>query len=210
MANAQPGPQISLRDVLYLTDFSGPSEAALSHAITLARGYGAKVHALHILLPVPYPYATPGLAVAAHEAEEENAQAEMQKVEAQLAGLEYETTIERGTSVWPGVEQAIQESRIDLVVVGTHGRTGVNKLLLGSVAEEIFRRSRACLRLGFLQGGDYRGEVLIAVAGGDGFFEIRDGGGRGVHLYAVAGAFFAGVGQVFGHQAQDEIRREIT
>jgi nucleotide-binding universal stress UspA family protein len=141
MVSAQLGAQIKLRNILYLTDFSEPSEAALSHAVALARGYGAKVHALHILLPVPYPYATPGLAIAAHGAEEENAQAEMQKVESQLAGLDHETMIERGTSVWPGAEQAIQEGRIDLVVVGTHGRTGVEKLMLGSVAEEIFRRS---------------------------------------------------------------------
>jgi nucleotide-binding universal stress UspA family protein len=142
MCSAQIGAQIKLRNILYLTDFSEPSEAALPNTITLARGYGAKVHALHILLPVPYSYATPGLATAAHEAEEENAQAEMQKVESQLAGLEYESVVERGTSVWPGVEQAIEEGNIDLVVVGTHGRTGMDKLLLGSVAEEIFRRSR--------------------------------------------------------------------
>ena len=144
MASAQLGAQIKLRNILYLTDFSEPSEAALLYAVTLARGYGAKVHALHILLPTPYPYAyaAPGLTAAALEAEEENAKAEMQKVESQLAGLQHETNIERGTSIWPGVEQAIQEGNIDLVVVGTHGRTGVDKLLLGSVAEEIFRRSR--------------------------------------------------------------------
>jgi nucleotide-binding universal stress UspA family protein len=144
MFNAQLGAQIKLRNILYLTDFSEPSEAALSRAITLARGYGAKVHALHILLPTPYPYAhaAPGLVAAALEADEENAQEEMQKIESQLAGLDHETTVERGTSVWLGVERAIQEGSIDLVVVGTHGRTGVDKLMLGSVAEEIFRRSR--------------------------------------------------------------------
>jgi nucleotide-binding universal stress UspA family protein len=141
MFNAQSAAQIKLRNILYLTDFSEPSEAALSHTITLARGYGAKVHALHILLPDLNLFMTPGLAIAARETEEENAQAEMQKVESELAGLDHETTVERRTSVWPGVDQAIQEGRIDLVVVGTHGRTGVDKLSLGSVAEEIFRRS---------------------------------------------------------------------
>jgi len=101
------------------------------------------VHALHILLPTPYPYAysAPGLIAAALEAEEENAQAEMQKVDSQLTGLQHETDVERGTRIWPEVEQAIQEDNIDLVVVGTHGRTGANKLMMGSVAEEIFRRS---------------------------------------------------------------------
>ncbi len=65
----------------------------------------------------------------------------MQKVESQLAGLEHETVVERGISVWPGVDQAIRDGAIDLIVVGTHGRTGADKLLMGSVAEEIFRRS---------------------------------------------------------------------
>ena len=106
MATVGTKAEIKLRNILYLTDFSGPSEAALSFAIALGRGYGAKVHALHILLPTPYPYAyaAPGLTALALDAVEENAQAEMQKVESQLAGLQYETTVERGVSVWPGVE----------------------------------------------------------------------------------------------------------
>ncbi|MGD0425852.1 MAG: universal stress protein [Candidatus Acidiferrales bacterium] len=143
MMKTQAETQIRLQNILYLTDFSGASEAALPFAVTLARAYGANVHALHILLPTPYPYAysAPGLIAAALEAEEENAQAEMQKVDSQLTGLQHETDVERGTRIWPEVEQAIQEDNIDLVVVGTHGRTGANKLMMGSVAEEIFRRS---------------------------------------------------------------------
>ena len=143
MATAGTKTETKFRNILFLTDFSGPSEAALSFAITLGRGYGAKVHALHILLPTPYPYAygAPGFTAAALEAEEENAQAEMQKVESQLAGLDHETDVARGINVWPGVEQAIRDGAIDLIVVGTHGRTGADKLMLGSVAEEIFRRS---------------------------------------------------------------------
>ncbi len=79
--------------------------------------------------------------MAALEAEEECAQGAMRRVESQLAGLSYETAIERGIGVWETVQQAMGGNRIDLVVLGTHGRTGAEKLLLGSVAEEIFRRS---------------------------------------------------------------------
>ena len=143
MATAGTKKETKFRNILFLTDFSGPSQAALSFAIMVGREYGAKVHALHILLPTPYPYAysAPHFTAAALEAEEENAQAEMQKVESQMAGLEHETNVSRGINVWPGVEQAIRDCAIDLIVVGTHGRTGADKLLLGSVAEEIFRRS---------------------------------------------------------------------
>jgi nucleotide-binding universal stress UspA family protein len=51
------------------------------------------------------------------------------------------TIMSHESSVWAAVERAIRENHIDLIVLGTHGRTGAPRLLLGSVAEEIFRRS---------------------------------------------------------------------
>jgi len=141
MRTIETGALVKVKNILFLTDFSKASEAALPFAITCGRGYGAKVHALHILMPAPYVCTTPGLTVAAIEAEEENAQVEMQRVESQLAGLQHETVVARGFEVWPAVQQAIQDDDVDLIVLGTHGRTGAEKLLLGSVAEEIFRRS---------------------------------------------------------------------
>lgn len=141
MQTTEAGTPVKVKNILYLTDFSKASEAALPFAATCGRGYGAKVHALHILMPAPYVYTTPGLTAAAIEAEEENAHAEMQRVESQLAGLQHETVVARGFEVWPAVQQAIQDDDVDLIVLGTHGRTGAEKLLLGSVTEEIFRRS---------------------------------------------------------------------
>jgi nucleotide-binding universal stress UspA family protein len=141
MPTIEAGAPVKVKNILYLTDFSEPSEAALPLAVTLGRGYGAKVHALHVLIPEPYVHTTPGLTALAIEAEDENAQAEMQRVESQLAGLQHETMVARGIEVWPAVQQVIQDDDVDLIVLGTHGRTGAEKLLLGSVAEEIFRRS---------------------------------------------------------------------
>jgi len=92
-------------------------------------------------MPASYVYTTPALTIAAIEAEEESAKASMVRVESSLAGLSHETIVERGIGIWPAVEQAIKEQAIDLIVLGTHGRTGAEKFLLGSVAEEIFRRS---------------------------------------------------------------------
>jgi nucleotide-binding universal stress UspA family protein len=141
MRTIAAGTPVKVKNILYLTDFSKPSEAALPFAVTLGRGYGAKVHALHVLIPEPYVYTTPGLTAVAIDAEDENAQAEMQRVESQLAGLQHETMVARGIEVWPAVQQVIQDDDVDLIVLGTHGRTGAEKLLFGSVAEEIFRRS---------------------------------------------------------------------
>jgi nucleotide-binding universal stress UspA family protein len=134
---------IGLSNILYLTDFSEPSEAALPYATTIARAYGARVCALHVFMPPPYVYTSPGATVAAVGAEEENAKEAMQRVETRLAGLPHEAIIESGIGVWEAVEKALVEYKIDLVVLGTRGRTGAEKFLLGSVAEEIFRRSPA-------------------------------------------------------------------
>jgi nucleotide-binding universal stress UspA family protein len=141
MTTVEAGTRINLKNILFLTDFSEPSEAALPFAISLARAYGAKLRGFHVLLPTPSAYTTPELTVAAIEAEEERAQEGLKRLESQLAGLQHESTIERGIAVWPSLQRAIKDNQIDLIVLGTHGRTGARKLLLGSVAEEIFRRS---------------------------------------------------------------------
>jgi len=135
------GAALKVKNILYLTDFSKPSEEALQYAITCGRGFGAKVHALHIVVPEPLIYSTPGLTALAIQAEDEKAHAEMLRIDSELSGLQHVTSVQRGIEVWPAVQEAIQEEDIDLIILGTHGRTGAEKLLLGSVAEEIFRRS---------------------------------------------------------------------
>jgi nucleotide-binding universal stress UspA family protein len=143
MANVkQAGARVTLNHILYLTDFSEPSEAALPFARAVAREYGAKIYTYHALIPAAYLYTTPELVSAGIEAQEEAAEQNMKRAEAQLTGLPHEMVVERATAIWPSVEQAIKDYNADLIVLGTHGRTGAEKLLLGSVAEEVFRRSR--------------------------------------------------------------------
>jgi nucleotide-binding universal stress UspA family protein len=132
---------VNFKNILYLTDFSAPSEAALPFALAITREFGAQIHALNLLIPPGYVYTTPELTALAIEAEEETAVAEMRKVETRLAGLPHETLVERATEVWEPVKRAILERKIDLIVLGTNGRTGTQRLLLGSIAEKIFRLS---------------------------------------------------------------------
>jgi len=132
--------RLTLDNILYLTDFSEPSEAALPFAEAVAREYGCKIHALHVITPAMCAYASE-LAASALAAQEECAERDMLRLAARLTGLPHETIVERAMGVWPAVEQALKQEDIDLIVLGTHGRTGVEKFLLGSVAEQIFRRS---------------------------------------------------------------------
>jgi len=168
MRAIETGARLALKNILLLTDFSEPSELAISFAIGIAREYESRVYAMHVLTPVPLAYASPESAAAAIEGLEEGAQTGMQRVDAQLVGVPHETMLVRAESVWSPVQQALSEYEIDLVILGTHGRTGAIKLLLGSVAEEIFRRSTIpvltigpSVRRGIHNGGQFR-RVLFA------------------------------------------------
>ena len=132
---------VQLKNLLYVTDFSQPSEAALPFAVALARRYEATIHALHVLTPSLYGAGDFALTGIAFEAETETALAAMQQLESQLANVQHHVILERAVDVWAGVEQAINDTAADLIVLGTHGRTGAQRFLLGSVAEQIFRRS---------------------------------------------------------------------
>jgi nucleotide-binding universal stress UspA family protein len=163
MSAIETGVRLTLKNILLLTDFSESSELAVPFAVAIAREYESKVYAMHVLTPVPLAYATPESAAAAIEGLEEGAQVGMQRVDAQLVGVPHETMLVRADSVWSPVEQALGESEIDLVILGTHGRTGAIKLLLGSVAEEIFRRTSVpvltigpSVRKGIHSGGQFR------------------------------------------------------
>jgi nucleotide-binding universal stress UspA family protein len=141
VAIAEAIKQITLNKILYLTDFSEPAAAAVPFVAAIARTCGSTVYAAHVLLPDVYTCMAPEFGDVVKEGLEQAAKAKMQRIEPQLAGLPHETVIVWGAEVWPALRPVMQKNNIDLVVLGTHGRTGVQKLLLGSVAEEFWRRS---------------------------------------------------------------------
>ena len=168
MRAIEAGLRLTLKNILLLTDFSEPSELAVPFATAIAREYESKVYAMHVLTPVPLGYASPESAATAIERFEEGAQAGMQRLDAELVGVPHDVMLVRGESVWPPVEIALGEYEIELVILGTHGRTGTMKLLLGSVAEEIFRRAMVpvltigpSVKKGLHSGGQFR-RVLFA------------------------------------------------
>jgi len=130
---------IRLKNILCLTDFSKASESALQFAALVGRSYRAKIHALHVSAPGDYGQAVPG-SIALPEWEEK-AEEKARRLASLTGDLAYEPIVEYAPSVWPIVERLVQERQIDMLVAGAYGRTGVRKLALGSVAEEILRRS---------------------------------------------------------------------
>jgi nucleotide-binding universal stress UspA family protein len=139
--NSQVYKRVELNNVLFLTDFSWASDWALPFVREIAQEYGAKVTALHVAVPDALAYMTPDSTAAAIALQHDSALSEMKRVEAKLDGIAHQTKVIAAKSVWSAVEVLLRQEHVDLVVVGTHGRTGLPKLLLGSTAEEIFRCS---------------------------------------------------------------------
>jgi nucleotide-binding universal stress UspA family protein len=141
MSIVEANKRISFKNILFLTDLSGPSVTALPFATMIARSYGSKLTALHVLLPSPYTYMAADMSATLMGDQEDAAKAEMERVGAQFAGMPHETIIERSGGIWPALSKTLKEREIELIVLGTHGRTGLKKALLGSFAEEVFRRT---------------------------------------------------------------------
>ena len=129
------------KHVLYATDFSGHSSAALPYASSIARKSGGKVTAVHVVSPGPLGGDFPGHAWQAVVAQGiREAQVAMQRLKPQCGDVEVQTRVSYG-SVWSELAAIVRDESIDLIVVGTHGRTGISKAVLGSVAEKIFRHA---------------------------------------------------------------------
>ncbi|HEX3354229.1 MAG TPA: universal stress protein [Terriglobales bacterium] len=133
--------EIKLDNILYLTDFSKPAEAALPFVTAIAREYGSKIYALHILLSDFYARMTPEFGDVVTAGLEQAARGKMKKIDARLSGLPHQTIVEWGADIWTNLDRMVEKNEIDLLVLGTHGRSGIEKFVLGSVAEQIWRRS---------------------------------------------------------------------
>ena len=138
--------KISLTKIMVLTDFSEVSDLALQYALALARRYDARVYLTHILSPDTYALAEPGLAELTYQKMRQAAEQSFGDilVSGKLRGVPHETLLLEG-ALWPTVERLIQEHEIDLVVTGTHGRGDFKKIVIGSVAEEVFRQANCAV-----------------------------------------------------------------
>src|SRR5215472_11863549 len=132
--------RVTLKNILYATDFSPAAENALKYAGALAKSFGAKLYALHVQEPANYGL-PPELWRGAEQAREEQMKDLRNTMVRAFPGVLSETIIGEG-GLWPAVALAAERFGIDFIVVGTRGRTGIGKLILGSQAEEILRRAQ--------------------------------------------------------------------
>jgi universal stress protein A len=132
---------LKIKTILHPTDHSKSAEHALAFAGALARDYGAHLLLLHVL-PEPDPVAefvspSPPTDYA------DLAQQAFHELEA-VAGPMPEKTVDSALIVGDVAKSIVKvaiEKQVDLIVMGSHGRTGLKRLLLGSIAEEVLRHA---------------------------------------------------------------------
>ena len=140
MKAVQARTRITLKNILFATDFSPAADAAAPFAIQIARSYGAKVYGVHVNPFDNYTSAAPEAWAAMAEAAERETKERSQRLNEQLKGIEHEVVMGEG-NIWEVISNLIKQKEIDLIILGTHGRTGLEKALLGSVAEQILRQA---------------------------------------------------------------------
>lgn len=135
---------IEIRTILAPTDFSVHASAAVRYACALAEKFGAALHLLHVLseiVPVgPDPMLAPVFAPEFYQESEASAREALETALNPSWGrpVSVETFVRWGSPVETVIGHASKHS-IDLIVIATHGRTGLSHIFLGSVAERIVR-----------------------------------------------------------------------
>lgn len=131
-----------VKTLLVATDFSPCARHAVEDAIKLAKKYEATVHVAHAL-DSPIPIFTPyDVAIPANVIEQARASAreslEKARVKVASAGLTAEAHLTEGPAAI-GITELAKTLDVDLIVIGTHGHTGIKHMVLGSVAERTIR-----------------------------------------------------------------------
>lgn len=138
---------MQIKTVLFPTDFSQGARAAMDHAISLAKDYQAKLILLYVIQDISIAeWYIPSSLSAADLVEDmqKSAWNEMDKWGAEVSQKvkDVEKMVVRGV---PFVEiiRTAKERQADMIVIGTHGRTGIDHMLFGSTAEKVVRKA-AC------------------------------------------------------------------
>ena len=137
--NAKKPVNVHFNNILVATDFSSTTRATVPYAVEIARRFGATIHVAHVIQPDIYPLLPPSEWPILAKEEEQCRQTGTCRLEEELRGLPHEFLFPKG-NIWQNLSRIIEEKNIDLLVLGTHGWTGITKILMGSIAEKIFRR----------------------------------------------------------------------
>ena len=137
-ATAAAPARTRFENILYATDFSDAAEHAIPFINKFARHFQSNIMALHVRPPVVIPMTRPGYWPVDIESSKVFDEEHRKTLLNSFPEIRTDVVIEEG-EIQPRLSTAIEKQKTDLVIIGTRGRTGIAKMLLGSVAEEIFR-----------------------------------------------------------------------
>lgn len=138
---------MTLDNILIPTDFSACADHALSHAVEVADRFGARLHILHVVNELdPDWYGITDAqerAVKLRDQIKTEARERLDELAPDKEHGDFETTVSLQLSfdVADSINEYVEEREIDLVVMGTHGRQGIDRLMLGNVANKIIRHA---------------------------------------------------------------------
>ncbi len=125
---------IHIKKILYPTDFSSYSNQAYFHAISLAEKHNAALTVLFVFHPEP----AAGGPTSSNEADRRHWRNQLEQIRPLNPGITVKHALLEGDPAAEIVRYA-REAGTDMIVMGTHGRTGMDRLLMGSVAEKVLR-----------------------------------------------------------------------
>ena len=133
---------MNVKRILFPTDFSPFSDAALHFASSLAAESGACLYIAHVEEDLAaYPPTVSGYGYIPPPIETDQAiEEQLNKIRPKDPSIQVEHRFLKGVPA-ESILQCAKDEEIDLIVMGTHGRTGLSRLLMGSVAEEVVRRA---------------------------------------------------------------------
>jgi len=140
MKSLEEEARVQVKNILFPTDLSEAGLAACPYAAELAKRFGAQLYVLHVVAPAVNPMTEPATWAVLEKASEAEAERERRTLRDAFPEIAPEILIEEG-GFWTVLESALKKYAIDLIVLGTHGRTGAKRFFLGSLAEEIFRKA---------------------------------------------------------------------
>jgi len=134
---------LNVRNVLVPVDFSENAQAAVQYAGDLARNFGAKLHLLHVVEPASFLNDLRNVPIAIDDDEvATRAESELRVVLAKALQerLEAKALVKRGKA-YQEIAKVAKQIKADLIVISTHGYTGLKHTIMGSTAERVVRHA---------------------------------------------------------------------
>lgn len=138
---------MAIRRILYPSDFSPASRPAFKRAVELAKSLRSQLLIVHVMAPPPIigeGYITPATVETLLQSQRHAAQRQLRVLvaRAKAAGVRVSSLLVETGMTHEQIVRVARRKRADMIVMGTHGRTGLTRLLLGSVANHVIATAR--------------------------------------------------------------------